>query len=210
MKSLPSLLVTAAFVVVAASMWLPDRAGAQAVATGDATRGRAAVMKFGCYECHGTQGQGNYFSGPAIAPHPIDYKNFLAYVRAPRREMPPYSADILPDTTAADIYAYLASIPVGKAAADIPQLRDTTIGNTGAAPVVAENIAHGRTVYVTSCIKCHTFAPIGPSLVNLKARMDLDKTTAFIKNPAPPMTKLYPGTLSDKDVADVAAYVQSL
>ena len=210
MKKLSISFAVVAFGLLAVSCWLPDGASAQSTGAGDPARGKAALVANGCYECHGTQGQGNLSAGPAIAPHPIDYKNFLAYVRAPRGEMPPYSAKILPDTTAADIHAYLASVAPGKPPGDIALLKDVATGNAGAAPVLSETLAHGRAVYEANCIKCHAFAPIGPSLVNVKARMDLDKTTAFIKNPAPPMTKLYPGTLSDKDVADVAAYVQSL
>jgi mono/diheme cytochrome c family protein len=40
--------------------------------------------------------------------------------------------------------------------------------------------------------------------------MSLEATLAQIKNPAPPMPKLYPSTLSEQDVNDVAAYVQTL
>jgi hypothetical protein len=38
----------------------------------------------------------------------------------------------------------------------------------------------------------------------------LEQTVDWIKNPAPPMPKLYPATLSEKDTRDVAAYVQKL
>jgi len=43
-----------------------------------------------------------------------------------------------------------------------------------------------------------------------KARKNTAAAIAWIKNPQPPMPKLYPGTLSEKDVTDVAAYVESL
>ena len=46
---------------------------APAAPAGDATRGKAAFLKYGCYECHGTLGQGNGFSGPTLAPHPIPF-----------------------------------------------------------------------------------------------------------------------------------------
>jgi hypothetical protein len=33
---------------------------------------------------------------------------------------------------------------------------------------------------------------------------------SFVKAPAPPMPKLFPGVLNDNDVAAVAAYVETL
>lgn len=51
---------------------------------------------------------------------------------------------------------------------------------------------------------------MGPNLHGEKKRKDYQRTIAWIKNPQPPMSKLYPSPLSDQDVADVAAYVQSL
>lgn len=96
-------------------------------ASGDATRGKATFMKFGCYECHGTLGQGNYFGAPHIAPHPLPYAGIVAYIRKPAGLMPSYSAAILPDKDVADIAAYLASIPIGKSAAEIPLLNATTM-----------------------------------------------------------------------------------
>jgi len=38
--------------------------------------------------------------------------------------MPPYTAQALPDQDLADIYAYLAAIPAGRSAKDIPLLRE--------------------------------------------------------------------------------------
>ncbi len=89
---------------------------------GDATRGKASFVAYGCYECHGTLGQGNYMSAPHIAPHPIPYVALIAYIRRPSGEMPSYAATILPDKDVADIYAYLSSIPAAKTAAAIPAL----------------------------------------------------------------------------------------
>lgn len=41
-------------------------------------------------------------------------------------------------------------------------------------------------------------------------RIDIEFTIAWIKNPNPPMPKLYPSPLSEQDVVNVAAYVESL
>ena len=51
---------------------------------------------------------------------------------------------------------------------------------------------------------------VGPSLHNEHERKNDDATIAWIENPAPPMPKLYPSVLTQAEVLDVAAYVQSL
>lgn len=61
-----------------------------------------------------------------------------------------------------------------------------------------------------NCEKCHVSAPVGPPLANEKSRKDLGAVITFVKDPAPPMPKLYPSPLSDRDVNDVAAYVETL
>ena len=71
--------------------------------------------------------------------------------------------------------------------------------------------SHGKTVFAQNCTRCHgAEGGIGPALKNEKSRKNYAQTVAWIKNPQPPMPKLYPDTLGEKDVADVAAYVQSL
>ncbi len=51
---------------------------------------------------------------------------------------------------------------------------------------------------------------MGPSLQNEDVRKNLAQTVSWIEHPALPMPNLYPGTLSAKDVLDIATYVQSL
>jgi ubiquinol-cytochrome c reductase cytochrome c subunit len=184
--------------------------GAHAQSTGNAAAGKVAFMKYGCYECHGTVGQGNYGAGPAIAPHPLPYDGFLGYIRAPRGQMPPFDAHVLPADDAQNIWAYLASIPAGPAASRIAVLQAIDMGNAGEAARVSPELARGHEIFTTYCVKCHVSAPIGPPLANIKAHEALAATISQIKNPAPPMPKLYPSTLSEQDVDDVAAYVQTL
>jgi mono/diheme cytochrome c family protein len=73
---------------------------------------------------------------------------------------------------------------------------------------------HGKAIFAQNCSTCHgqngAGGGIGPTLKGEKTRKDDAKTIAWIKNPQPPMPKLWPSPLNDKDVADVAAYVQSL
>ena len=95
-----------------------------ALAAGDATRGKAAFMKNGCWQCHGTEGQGSAITsaGKVLAPDPLPYEGFAAFVRSTDRAMPPYSEKILPNEDLADIHAYLASIPKPKDHKTIPLL----------------------------------------------------------------------------------------
>lgn len=191
-------------------------AGASSAAdlSGSAVRGKALFVKNGCYQCHGYQGEGypgpNAFAGPALAPHPLPIAMIIHQLRAPRGTMPPYSANVVSDQDVADIDAYLQSIPSGKPAHEIALLSAV---DAGPAHVPAD-VARGEDVFSQNCSRCHgisgTEGGAGPSLSNERGRKDLGATIAFIKNPAAPMPKLYPATLTDQDVAAVAAYVQSL
>jgi mono/diheme cytochrome c family protein len=89
-----------------------------------ADKGRTAFIKFGCWQCHGTQGQGSVATsnGKVIAPDPMPYEGFSAFVRSTNRGMPPYSEKILPNDDLADIHAYLQSIPKPRDAKSIPLL----------------------------------------------------------------------------------------
>jgi mono/diheme cytochrome c family protein len=93
---------------------------------GDPKLGQALWMRDGCYECHGTVAQGSGArvggTGPMLAPKPLPFVVVLSQLRRPMNVMPPYSTAILSDQDAANIYAYLLSIPAGKSASGIPLL----------------------------------------------------------------------------------------
>jgi ubiquinol-cytochrome c reductase cytochrome c subunit len=78
---------------------------------GDAANGKRVYMADGCYQCHGTVGQGSRPTGPHIAPNPLPYEAFAGQVRRPVNAMPPYTSVVLSDPELGDIYAYLLSIP---------------------------------------------------------------------------------------------------
>ncbi len=84
---------------------------ANASPAGDAVRGKLIYSSHGCYECHGGQGQGSTLSGPRVGPDPVPFPVFLAYLRQPAGQMPPYSTKIISDADLANIYAFLASLP---------------------------------------------------------------------------------------------------
>ena len=88
-----------------------------------AEKGKAAFMKFGCWQCHGTVGQGGVTSqGKMLAPDPLPYETFTAFVRSTNRAMPPYGEAVLSNEDLADIYAYLQSIPASTNYKSIPLL----------------------------------------------------------------------------------------
>ena len=91
-------------------------AGSGGALAADAARGKILfTQKYGCYQCHGTEGQGSAITGPKLAPNPMPYEALSSFVRMSSRSMPPYREQVLPEADLQDIYAYLQSI---KPAAD--------------------------------------------------------------------------------------------
>jgi len=82
-----------------------------ALAAGDAAKGKENFMKYGCWQCHGTLGQGSPVTGPKLAPDPIPLEAMSSFIRNSRRTMPPYRVEVLPEADLADIHAYLSSVP---------------------------------------------------------------------------------------------------
>lgn len=81
------------------------------------------------------------------------------------------------------------------------------------AAIAPPNVAHGSVLFAQNCAVCHGATGAGgagPSLHNEGVRKPLAAAETWIENPSPPMPKLYPGTLSAQDVADVAGYVETL
>ena len=89
---------------------------------GNAESGKALFMKIGCFECHGREGQGAV-TGPRLNQNPITFARFNSYIRKPSGEMPPYTAKVVSEQQAADIYAYLQSLPKPPTVESIPLLK---------------------------------------------------------------------------------------
>ena len=83
--------------------------------------GAALYKKNGCYECHVNDGQGGP-QGPRLGPNPIPLPRFVAYVRNPAGDMPPFTAKVVSDDDLAKIYAFLQSRPTPPQVKDIPLL----------------------------------------------------------------------------------------
>jgi ubiquinol-cytochrome c reductase cytochrome c subunit len=110
------LLAGVALVTVASR-----RAEAQ-VSSGNAKNGKQIYTNYGCFECHGREGQGSVLSGPRIAPHPTQFSVFVKYIRQPKGQMPPYTKKVVSDAELADIYAFLQSLPQPPDPKSIPLL----------------------------------------------------------------------------------------
>src|SRR4051812_6455629 len=82
----------------------------QAAPKGNVEAGKKSFTKAGCYECHGREAQGAV-TGPRLNQNPITFARFISYIRKPSGEMPPYTAKVIGDQEAADLYAFLQSLP---------------------------------------------------------------------------------------------------
>jgi mono/diheme cytochrome c family protein len=91
--------------------------------SGNVEHGKKIYVSYGCYECHGREGQGSTGTrAPRIGPPPIPLEAFIAYVHHPLNDMPPYTAKVASDQDLTDIYAFLKTIPKPPPAKDIPLL----------------------------------------------------------------------------------------
>jgi mono/diheme cytochrome c family protein len=118
--------VNAGLAALAAGLLIgPILLGQGAALAADAARGKILFTeKYGCYQCHGTEGQGSPVTGPRLAPNPLPFETLSTFVRTSAREMPPYREQILPNEDLADIYAYLQSIKPAPDPKSIPILNN--------------------------------------------------------------------------------------
>jgi mono/diheme cytochrome c family protein len=116
--------VNAGLAALAAGFFIGSLAfGSGPALAADAARGKILFTQtYGCYQCHGTEGQGSAITGPKLAPNPLPYDALAAFVRTSSGPMPPFREQILPNADLEDIYAYLKSIPPAKDWKTIPLL----------------------------------------------------------------------------------------
>lgn len=107
--------------LVTAAAFLTGIAWTQTPPAGNAENGKKLFLKSGCFECHGTVGQGSK-DGARIGPPVLNQQALIRYVRRPAGAMPAYTDKVLSDAELGDIYAYLRSVPAPKAIKDIPLL----------------------------------------------------------------------------------------
>jgi len=97
-------------------------AKANTAPAGDAKNGKRIYTTYGCYQCHGYEAQGSLTTGPRLAPRPIRFPAFVAYVRQPAGQMPPYTGKVVSESELADIYAFLETVPPPPPLKSIPLL----------------------------------------------------------------------------------------
>ena len=68
---------------------------------------------------------GNYYgTTPTLAKTELPFEGFKQQLRDPVRVMPPYTEAVLSDKEAADIYAFLQTLPGRRPAKDFPILNN--------------------------------------------------------------------------------------
>jgi mono/diheme cytochrome c family protein len=101
-------------------------AWAQDTPKGDAANGRKVYLADGCYQCHGRVGQGGLMTGsaPVLAQTRMPFAAFRRQLGNPINDMPPYPENLLSEKEAADIFAYLQSLPGRRPVKDFPILNN--------------------------------------------------------------------------------------
>ncbi len=91
---------------------------------GNADNGKKVFLAVGCYECHGRDGQGGAFNGPApiLAKTALPFDAFKQQLRDPSNDMPAYAETVLADKDLADIFAFLHGLAGPLAVKDVPIL----------------------------------------------------------------------------------------
>lgn len=173
----------------------PAKGGAAAAAAGNVDNGKMIFTSQNCGSCHGADAQGGV--GPLIGPPSGTMAQFVASVRQPAGQMPPYSDKQVSDQELTDLYAYLK-----------------TMGSPAqAAANLTGNAAHGKQIFTSyGCYQCHGYVGqggaagvrIAPPPISLKAVM------AYIRQPTGNMPPYTSKVVSDQDVADIYSYLQSI
>jgi len=93
-----------------------------------AERGQKTYMRVGCYQCHGSDGQGND-AGTALTPDPLPPEAIANFIRYSPGRMPVYPEEVVSDAEIADMVAFLESVPPPPEADDIDILKNLRPGS---------------------------------------------------------------------------------
>ena len=99
-------------------------AWAQSAPAGDPVNGKRVYLADGCFTCHGRIGEGGNYYGltPILAKTQLPFEGFKQQLRDPVRVMPPFTEAVVSDKEAADIYAFLQTLPGKRPVKDFPLL----------------------------------------------------------------------------------------
>ncbi len=101
-----------------------EAAWSQTAPVGDAANGKRVYLAVGCFTCHGRSGQGGSYNypAPALAETKLPLEAFKTFLRVGPNDMPAYTESVLSDKDAADIHAFLRSLPGRRPPKDFPLL----------------------------------------------------------------------------------------
>ncbi len=90
-------------------------------AAADAANGKRIYLAVGCFACHGRAGQGGNLNtaAPPLAQTQLPLEAFKFVLRSGPNDMPAYVEAVLPDRDAADLYAFVQSLPGRRPVKDI-------------------------------------------------------------------------------------------
>jgi mono/diheme cytochrome c family protein len=162
----------------------------------------AADFAAHCAACHGATGGGGV--GPSLIgiANRRSLDSTVAFIENPSGGiMPKLYPSQLSATQVQQIATYIR-----------------TFGAAGAAPAGAaagpSSSGGGEQVFAAHCATCHGAngeGGVGPNLHGIATRKTLAQTAAFIENPTGGiMPKLYPSQLTEAQVQQVAAFIQTL
>jgi ubiquinol-cytochrome c reductase cytochrome c subunit len=125
MKAVSSYVPHVVACLLAVVLTLTTRAVAQAppATPANVDEGRKLFASYGCYQCHGYEGQGSSATGPRLGPRPLPLASFSRYIRRPTGQMPPYTTKVVSDSDLSKIHAFLEARPAPPAVNTIPQLK---------------------------------------------------------------------------------------
>ena len=99
--------------------------------TGSAAQGKALYYSYGCYACHGYNGETGARPFVGTWGHLSTEQTFITFLRGrvnvapvvPSASMPNFSAAVLPDAKAKDLYAYIRTFK-----SSAPAAKEGTLG----------------------------------------------------------------------------------
>lgn len=115
-----SVLLTIALAAPLASLsaqGLPDKPEPTSAVSGNAVTGKKLYYSYGCYACHGYNGETGYRAFVGNWGHLSTEQEFITFLRqrvnvapvVPSDRMPNFSPNVMSDKQAKDIYAYIRS-----------------------------------------------------------------------------------------------------
>lgn len=162
-----------------------------------------ALYAIYCASCHGARGQGSHDAPALIGKPAVDVHFMLDSGRMPASAPNVNEIPRQPRFTQkqiADIVRYVLTFSPVHPNAALPN-------------VVLGNATRGRALFAANCAQCHGAAGDGASVGGADVAPDLSAATVFevgeaIRAGPGVMPRFAPQVLSDRDVDDIAAYIE--